>query len=331
MKIKITILNCAILSILTINMANADLIIGDSVSTKPQDITPTNTKIDNVVSTTQQIQPTINLEKVTPIIVNSKLEDNKVETTIKSLSGQNRTFVKNIGVPVNSVAIKGRGNNLPLFTVLQQIIPQNWQVDKAIDLNLNQQVSWVGGDQWYKILTRVAEDANLLIDINWDQKKVIIAKNIYSQSSMIKTNIVKDIKTTNDNKIKEVPKVETTQILKQPKYQNYGNNSQSQTWELKSDKTLKENLDEWAKKIGWVLSWDAPDYKIVNNVTLYGALDDPEGPIARVVNSYKDAKQPLRAKINRGNKVIRIESRNYEQESVVQKSAQELYNTSLSQ
>ena len=124
----------------------------------------------------------------------------------------------------------------------------------------------------------------------------------------------------------------TTQVLKQPQYQNYGNTSPtpSQTWELKREKTLRENLDDWAKKIGWVLSWDAPDYKIVNNVTLYGALDDPNGPIARVVNSYKDAKQPLRAKINRGNKVIRIESRNYEQESVVQKTAQELYNTSLS-
>lgn len=314
MKIKSSVLSCMVISALAINIAHADLIIGDSVNSKPQ-------------PQPQRIQ-----------LNSQKLDIKLVEGSNKTITAQKFGYVKNIGTPINSVLVKGMGNNLPLSTVLQQIIPSGWQVDKSEDLNINQQVSWKGGEQWYKIIGKVAEDANLLVDINWDLKKVIISNNKNNPQPIVLKSTTKSTTVATPDTKKVVinnPTVKvdtTTQVLKQPQYQNYGNTSPtpSQTWELKREKTLRENLDDWAKKIGWVLSWDAPDYKIVNNVTLYGALDDPNGPIARVVNSYKDAKQPLRAKINRGNKVIRIESRNYEQESVVQKTAQELYNTSLS-
>ena len=59
--------------------------------------------------------------------------------------------------------------------------------------------------------------------------------------------------------------------------------------------------------------------------TLTGAIDANNGPIARVIAAYKDADQPLRAVLSSGNKVIRIESRNFQQETVVGTSVNDTF------
>lgn len=232
------------------------------------------------------------------------------------------------GTPVASAPLRGWANDIDLMTALKQVVPNGWKAKKLGNIDMTKKVSWQGGKSWVDVLSNIALQGNFKANVDWNTNEVTVSGN--SGSSVVSSSAARNpfSSTSSVNSSLTTTKIGSSglngAISTQPIVSSY-----SQSWLLSKDKTLKENIEDWASKSGWTVSWDAPDYKIVADVTLSGAIDDPNGPIARIIAAYQSAEQPLIAKLSEGNRVIRIESRNYHQETVVGQSMNDTF-TNLS-
>lgn len=254
-----------------------------------------------------------------PVLTQNKTTINPLTMNPQSNSSVTLINVTQIGSASESdlIPISGFAQDLPLMTVLKQIVPNGWKATKIGNVDLNKNASWKGGQSWVKTLDTIAIAEGFSANVNWNNKVVTITPTTSSSSSSVvssgknpfsggsSTNFTSNSKNIGSSQLNSA-------ISTSPVY-----SSATTTWLLSKDKTLKQNIQDWAKQAGWVVSWDAPDYRIVADVTLTGAIDSNDGPIARVIAAYKNADQPLSAQLSEGNKVIRIQSRNYQQETVV--------------
>lgn len=106
-------------------------------------------------------------------------------------------------------------------------------------------------------------------------------------------------------------------------------NKMGKTWVLKKTQTLRENIAEWAKKSGWELVWNAPDYRVVADTRLTGEIDSEDGPIITILKEYEDSALPLKVSIYGGNRVISVEGRNYQGQGIDLNSGSQLINSTL--
>lgn len=294
--------------------ANADLIINDGASPSP---------VVNSQPSTGLLTSTINTD--------SSNSTASVVTPSASLISVTQT-----GTAVPSAPLRGWANNIDLMTALKQVVPNGWKAKKLGSIDMNKKVSWQGGKSWVDILSNLALQGNFTANVNWNTQEVTISGKAGSvTTSTTTTTTVSSDSARNPfsgassvNSSRTTTKIGSSSlssvISTQPIASSY-----KETWVLSKNKTLKENLEDWATKAGWTLSWDAPDYRIPADVTLSGSLADADGPIAQIVKAYEDAQQPLTAKLSKGNRVIRIESRNYHQETVVGQSMNDTF-TNLS-
>lgn len=270
---------------LTATSANAELLIDDGSSPAPQATSvpaskPTGSFFNNTAPSTPSV----------------------VSTSVKS------SHVTQTGTPIVGAPVKGWAKDIPLSTALKQVVPNGWKARKSGNVDLNQAVSWTGGKDWVSVLGDLTSDYSFNANINWNTKEIFITPLGTSTINTTPSSVTPS----------SVFSGNTTTKFATPVSNSVSSGySYSQTWTLSKSKTLKENIESWAKQAGWTVSWGAPDYRIVADVQLTGAIDAPDGPIARVIAAYKDADQPLKASLSSGNKVIRIESRNFQQETVV--------------
>lgn len=298
---KLSILITA-MGLFSIANANAELIIDDS---------------DNPAETISKPAPTLAPVQTTV----SKPTGGFFSNNAPSLSSGSvsapilSSNVTQTGTPVISGSLSGWANDLPLSTALKQIVPDGWKAKKVGSIDLNKKVSWKGGKPWVNVLDDLATNNGFKANVDWSSKTLTI--NSLSLENKVANPVVSNVSRTS----KPVFTSTTSSISPSYTYSSGG------TWLLDHNKTLKENIESWARQAGWTVSWDAPDYRIVADVTLTGSIDSTDGPIARIIAAYKDAQQPLVAKISEGNKVIRIESRNYNQETVVENPLDQNYSS----
>lgn len=235
--------------------------------------------------------------------------------------------VSQIGTPVISAPLRGWANDIGLGIALKQITPAGWKAKKLGTVNLEQPVSWKGDKPWVDVLGDMSRTYGFKAVVDWNTREVTVSNSgSVPSSSLVSSSTTTptggffsgSTKNTSITTTKIGSPVNNSVISYQPV-------SVSQTWLFSKDKTLRENIESWARQAGWVVSWDAPDYKNIADITLSGAIDAPDGPIARVISAYKDAKEPLVVKISTGNKVIRVESKTYRQETVVGQSMNETF------
>ena len=87
-----------------------------------------------------------------------------------------------------------------------------------------------------------------------------------------------------------------------------------QTWTMQKGKMVSDNLDIWAKSIGWKLVWSARegdkkfDYSSDPFIgyEFKGDLIGVSGVIARVISTFVDSDTPLHVEFFRTNKVIEV-------------------------
>ena len=97
------------------------------------------------------------------------------------------------------------------------------------------------------------------------------------------------------------------------------------SWILNPAFTLKENVEIWAKKAGWTVVWDASDYPIIASTNFgTGSLEDPNGPLARLISAYERSEQPLVAELTTLDKVIYVKNKYYERNKVLGTSPKEI-------
>lgn len=127
----------------------------------------------------------------------------------------NNSDVKTIGERVVYEKIKGRGE-LPLSTLLEHIVPINWNIEIDENIDLNSMVKFEGSKYWDEIVAEL----NFVTVFDWDKKELSLERKdeVLSQQtdSKLKQEII-SVDTLNEIKPMEgeKTKIEETEI-KQP-------------------------------------------------------------------------------------------------------------------
>lgn len=181
--------------------------------------------------------------------------------------------------------IRGFGKDVRLIEALSQIIPEGWQVFMDGNASLQQQVSWEGDRNWVSTLNSVLNQASRSNEsasahIDWASKEVHLKWDAQiNQAALAGTQNVE-----NDQPAKLGP-----------------------LFRLESDKTLSENLIEWAAREGWDLIWHAPiDYRVSAARIYQGEFAAEGGALEQVVRDYFDATYPLRVRLHDDKRMIEV-------------------------
>lgn len=297
--IKRTLSTLIALSLFGISTANAELIIEDGTSTTVKTLPSKNSGFLNNSSQ--------------PLTITT--------APYKSLN------VSETGSRVITAPVEGWGDQIELSIVLKQIVPDGWKAITKNGIDLSQKVSWkANNENWIDVFGKIADKNNFKANVDWNLRKIELIGNGVSVKTpeIVKTPVIvsKPIVSTPVKPIFSNPsKSNYSSISSQPVSNVYSN----QLWHMDKEKSLRENIESWAKKEGWTVSWSAPDYPIISSFDLTGRLDDEKGPVITIIKKYENAQQPLVVKIFKGNRVIRVENRNYEQSSVITTSVSEDY------
>lgn len=211
---------------------------------------------------------------------------------------------------VNSTPLQGFADDLPLLTVLKQVTPNGWIVRKDDNIsnpvNVQKPVSWKGGQNWVTTLGMIASSNNLDILVNWNEniitvsnsKVIIVPNNPPVQNPPIQAQIqeprVAVFELAGTRKTKDL-----TTGGSEAGITNYYGATNTGTapvdaqpvpvaltnWIMLSSKTLKENVEDWARKSNYRLVWTGADYPVDNRV-LTGEFDSENGPIHQLSKDY---------------------------------------------
>lgn len=226
-------------------------------------------------------------------VVPAERADGKVPLDIDFLLGVRpgeETRVTQKGMPAHRMAahIKGFGKDVRLIEALSQIIPEGWQVFLDGKAGLQQQVSWEGDRNWVATLnsvlnqaSRSSESASAYID--WSTQEVHLKWEVLPQAPVAA------------HAESASPLADATQAPAGPLFR------------LESNKTLSENLIEWAGREGWQMIWHAPvDYRVSAPRIYHGELAAEGGALEQVVRDYFEASYPLRVRIHDDIRMIEV-------------------------
>lgn len=252
-----------------------------------------------------------------------------------------RGQLNQVGVPstdkVNTTPLQGFADDLPLLTVLKQITPNGWIVRKddnaSSPVNVQRPVSWKGGQSWVNTLATIANNNNLDVLVNWNENTITVsnAKVVFIPKQEPKVAVF-ELAGTNKTRDLTTGGSEANQNVRTVANANNANNNglnvapisvaPSMSWNMVSTKSLKENVEEWAKQAGYRLVWTGVDYP-VDNRTLTGVFDGDNGPIHQLSKDYgltsskygveNRVQQPLSFLIYQ-NRTLVVEDIQYEQD-----------------
>lgn len=226
-------------------------------------------------------------------VVPSERADGKVPLDIDFLLGVRpgeQTRVTQNGMAAHRMAahIKGFGKDVRLIEALSQIIPQGWQVFLEGQAGLQQQVSWEGDRNWVSTLNSVLNQASRSHEsasafIDWAAQEVHLKWDVTAPAPIVA------------QAGGETGSHETPQPAAGPLFR------------LDADKTLSENLIEWAGREGWQMIWHAPvDYRVSAPRIYHGELAAEGGALEQVVRDYFEASYPLRVRLHDNLQLIEV-------------------------
>lgn len=178
------------------------------------------------------------------------------------------------------LAVMRFGKNVPLFVAFDKIIPnsKDWTVHFDADLE-SFPVDWEGGNDWEGVLKAISEQNDIDISVNYEEMAIGVARE-----SGLAFHLAKKI---------------------------------PQVWRLETDKSVRGNLEEWAKKAGWNVAWDKKlriDYPVIYKATFTGKFEGKGGVVDQLIISLKDEDVPLKATFYQGNSVVVITEAAFNQE-----------------
>lgn len=244
------------------------------------------------------------------------------QTTLAPSSSVNPTafsaYVSQSGkVPLKDPVRVSGGTDVLLSQALNQVIPSDFRLlDNQV--HLRKLATWTGNRSWVDVLADLGRAANFVSHINWDTHEVSLAP---APASLI-------AKTTSEYKplppqVQEVRETHEIQVVDKP-------TAVARTvpvfstpapppvsiWSLDSTKTLRDNVDAWAKKAGWTLVWDAVDYPIFAPASFQGDFSASDGPLAQLFSGYRDSDQPLLVRLTSKDKVVYVRNRVLERSEI---------------
>ena len=210
----------------------------------------------------------------------------------ESRADQFRAGLAQVGSPSGpQPVVRGMAKDITLLTAMKQIVPPGWKAKRAGGLDVTQLVSWrAGGRPWVEVLHEVAVNNGFNAMVDWVRKEITVAPATFvpTGDGMRPSAVVGEAVVTPSQKV----------------------------WNLNTTLTLRENVEEWAKEVGWSVSWAAVDYPVTTKVSLTGMLDDSTaGPLVQIAKAYETAEQPITFTFYT-NKVIRVENASFKQLNV---------------
>lgn len=241
-----------------------------------------------------------------------------------------------VGAPAPGPALQGWGDEVPLALALEQILPKGWSLEPA-GVDTARAVSWRGGRSWHAILGDLAYGHRFDARIDWVQQRVTLgpAGSLAPSAGPHVATARKEkeaAEPTDEEPLAPVqavrrdpppvlrptapPPVVVPVVIAPPA---------PTTWTLDPTKTLRQNVEAWAKKAGWNrVVWEGADYPVWAAASFTGQFDAENGPLAQLMAGYDKSDQPLLARLSRLDKVVSITNRNYMPTTVAPSSPSEL-------
>lgn len=95
--------------------------------------------------------------------------------TVVTQCVNNKGFFLEIGSSRSALVVKqGAGQNMPLSSVVRNILPPHWVVSFGREVSHDMPVAYSGAYTWTQRLKRIGQDKNLAIVINWHEQHVYI-------------------------------------------------------------------------------------------------------------------------------------------------------------
>lgn len=291
-----------------------------------------------------------NSDSITNVSVKESVKENKPSGMLIQI-GENKE--ENRFLP----PLKGWATDLPLIEVLKQITPNGWVVKKGVSsepLNTQKLVSWKGGKSWVKTLSDLASENSLTIFVNWSKKEISVAPSklerkieVNSTSNTINTSNVRnssspanEINSKNSGEIFELEEtigmgnskanqpVEMNNAVNKvlpPRLLNTNTSLPApvhapvvvNAWMLEPTKSLKENVIDFGKSVGYKVEWIGEDYPVDEQRPLNGEFDSDNGPIGQLSKDYgpkSRVKQPLSFQFFQ-NRTLVVENWQFEQQA----------------
>ena len=220
-----------------------------------------------------------------------------------------------VGAPMPGPALQGWADGVPLSLAMDQIVPSGWKL-KMDGVDPNQSVSWRGGRSWHAILGDLAYGNRIDARIDWVDQEVTLgragslAPALVSHSTPGTPSSNAPIRKEADSS-EPVAAVIATPVAVTPIQPVAPPPPPVVAWTLDPSKTLRENVEAWAKRGGWVVVWEGADYPVVAAASFQGDFASSEGPLAQLIAAYDRSEQPLLARLTTQDKVVTVTNRNY--------------------
>jgi hypothetical protein len=205
-------------------------------------------------------------------------------------------------VPASALTqtVQGWADEIPLDMALSQVVPADWSI-QARGLNLKGNISWRGDRPWVEVLSDLTRQGRFNANVVWDRKVVVVFPVGALEGTAISPIASAPQHTS-------APVVQPVLVPAAPLVKS---------WKIDPSKTLRGNIESWVKQAGWnTLVWEAADYPIVAPATLEGEFTSPTGPLAKLIEAYRDSDQPLEVKLSTMDKVVHVTNKNYEAATV---------------
>lgn len=194
-------------------------------------------------------------------------------------------------------SVQGWADQVPLEMALAQVVPSDWSL-QARGLDLKSNISWRGDRPWIEVLSDLTRHGKFNANVIWDRKVVVV----FPVGALEGTAISPIASAPTPVAAQPVPVVQAPVV---------------QTWKIDPRLTLRGNIEAWVKQAGWnTLVWEAADYPIVAPAVLEGEFTSPTGPLAKLIDAYRDSDQPLEVKLSTMDKVVHVTNKNYEAATV---------------
>lgn len=183
--------------------------------------------------------------------------------------------LKFVGAPPASIDVRrGLGWDMHLADALRLIAPPGWRgfgKDEIADtFAAAKGVSWKGGKPWTDVLGTLAKEQGLSIEVDWSSQRLYVG-----------------------------PRAAVSKPVTAPTAP-----LQPAVWAAKEGSSVRDTVEEWAKKANWTVVWDAGiDYPIVGGLRYAGGFLDA---IRGIFLAHARAATPLRADVYTRQHLIHI-------------------------
>ena len=197
--------------------------------------------------------------------------------------GGQKSVIVQVGIPNEEIGlVVGFGKELPFSVSLKQLVPEGWRVFTTSDkVKAAGNVTWSGLRRpWISVLNNLLADNGMVGTLDWSKREITIRTDPAWEG-----------------------KAKARDQAAGPEPVLAG------AFELRSGKTLRENMQMWVEAAQWTLSWEKDDLDYPGpkaGVILTGTLIGDNGVIKSVIDKYHKARRPLEVTFYTQNRVVRV-------------------------